>query len=76
MVWSPASQMIMWKPTPCQTLITTIAPMAVDGSASQAWPAHTPPVSMDSAELTRPSSWYRKRHSRLMTTIEVITGRK
>ena len=38
MVCSPASQMIMWKPTACQIDITMIAGIAVSGLFSQSVP--------------------------------------
>ena len=69
MVCRPASQMIMWKPTPCHTDITITAGRAVEGSLSQS-------TSKPNRELIRPSRWYMNFHSIATTTIEVTTGMK
>ena len=75
-VWSPDSQMIMWKPTACQIERKMMAPRAVLGLFSQSVPDHAPKVIVSIIELINPFSWYMNFHRIDTTTIDVTTGMK
>ena len=75
-VWSPDSQMIMWKPTACQIERTMMAPSAVLGLLSQSVPSQAPKLIVLIIELINPFSWYMNFHRIDTTTIDVTTGMK
>ena len=56
MVWSPASQITMWKPTACQIDMAMIAGSAVDGLPSQSTGWNAPKVSQPSTLFSSPLS--------------------